>query len=219
MDAVPPRGTPTPQVGRGRAWLAVGIAGVILVGIAAGVWQSRSGAGSVGSAAKAAAKPGRVFSSSVGDSGPFGRGSPLGQMTAGRLFVAGRSGARFDIGLILRNLAGQPLTITGVHADSGVIRLANYSAVGYSQAPAGTQGPPSDIFPYPRTRPFHPYLVAPGNSAGLGLFFVIGSCTGYPVGSHLIYDRTITVDFTQAGRHYTTQVPSVPLDLTVTNHC
>jgi hypothetical protein len=42
VDAARQLGTPTRPVGRGRVLLAVGIAGVIVVGVAAGVWQSRN---------------------------------------------------------------------------------------------------------------------------------------------------------------------------------
>lgn len=139
--------------------------------------------------------------------------------SGGPLPVTGREGARFSLGLRVTNVTASPLTITGVHADVGVIRLVGYSAAAYGPVSPYDANAPVIIGDLYRPAVFHPYRVIVAASFGLRLDFAIGSCQGNPVGSHLVYDRSVTVDFTQAGRLYTTRVPSVPLDLTVTNHC
>jgi hypothetical protein len=225
MDAVRPLDAPSSQVGRGRMWLAVGIAGVIVVGVVAGVWQSRSGGGTVGAtAARVQPYRGRALSSVMQERGPVGgSGSVLTRpwrwRSGGPLPVTGRQGARFSLGLRVTNATASPLTITGVHADVGVIRLVRYSAAAYGSDSLYEANAPVIIGDLYRPAVFHPYRVIVAGSFGLRLDFAIGSCQGYSVGSHLIYDRTVTVDFTQAGQHYTTQVASAPLAVTVTNHC
>jgi hypothetical protein len=125
--------------------------------------------------------------------------------------------ARFGIGVALRNITTQPLSITGVHAINGFIRLIGTHIRPYTPPTGSALGPPIVQRPYDATPPNLSYQLQPKTWAGLQLDFQIENpCTRW---AQTIYDRTVEVTYTQDGHTHIEEVPLVPLNITRPHPC
>jgi hypothetical protein len=131
--------------------------------------------------------------------------------------VAPLGGARFAIGVELKNVTGHPLTITGVHALNGFIKLIGTHVRAYTPPVGSAIGPGPIHPPYDATSPTLSYQLQPNRWAGLQLDFQIENpCTPWV---QTIYDRTVEVTYTQDGRAHIREVPLVPLNITRSHPC
>jgi hypothetical protein len=131
--------------------------------------------------------------------------------------VAPQGGARFGIGVALKSVTGHPLTITGVNAINGFIRLVGTHVRAYTPPVGGLVGPSIIQPPYDDTSLTLSYELQPNTWAGLQLDFQIQNpCIPW---SQTIYDRTVEVTYTQDGRAHIQEVPLVPLNITRAHPC
>ena len=126
--------------------------------------------------------------------------------------VAPQGGARFGIGVALKNIAGRPLTITGVHTIPGFIRLVGIHLRRYTLPIGDAAGPMIARIPYDATARRLDYRLAPKRWVGVQLDFEVRNpCIRW---AQLVYDRTVEVDYTEGGRGgYIQEVPMVPLHI------
>ena len=125
--------------------------------------------------------------------------------------VRPHGGARFGIGVAVKNVTGHPLTITGVLAINGFIRLIGSHFRSYTPPTGSAIGPPITQAPYDGTAPTLNYQLSPGKWVGLQLDFRIQNpCIHW---SQTIYDRTVEVAYTQDGVPHIQEVPLVPLNI------
>jgi hypothetical protein len=125
--------------------------------------------------------------------------------------VRPQGGARFGIGVALKNVTGHPLTITGVHALNGFIRLIGTHFRAYTVSTGSAAGQPITQAPYDATTPRLTHQLPPGKWVGLQLDFQIQNpCIHW---SQTIYDRTVEVAYTQDGETHIQEVPLVPLNI------
>jgi hypothetical protein len=141
----------------------------------------------------------------------------LGDWNGGHgIDVSPQGGARFGIGVALKNVTGHPLTITGVHALNGFIRLIGTHFRAYTPPTGSAVGPPITQAPYNTTAPDLNHQLPPGRWVGMQLDFQIQNpCVHW---SQTIYDRTVEVTYTQDGIAHIQEVPLVPLNITRPRH-
>ncbi len=136
------------------------------------------------------------------------------------IVVSPTRGARFGIGVAIRNVTGSVMTITGVHGAHGVIRLTGVQLRPYSPPTGSAVGPPITRSPYDATNRVLGYRLAPWDWVGMELDFRISNpCSGHPPMTHLVYDRSVVVVFNQDGRTFSHTVESVPLNITSPANC
>jgi hypothetical protein len=132
--------------------------------------------------------------------------------------VAPIGGARFGIGVALKNISSRPLTITGVSALNGFIRLVGVHFRPYTPPTWSAIGPLIVRAPYDATPAKLDYRLQPGAWVGVQLDYQVQDpCVHW---SQTIYDRTVEVTYTQGNR--TTQIqeaPMVPLNITRRGAC
>jgi len=126
--------------------------------------------------------------------------------------VAPQGGARFGIGVALKNIAGRRLTITGVHTIPGFIRLVGIHLRRYTLPIGDAAGPMIARVPYDATPRRLDYRLGPKRWVGVQLDFEVRNpCIRW---AQLVYDRTVEVDYTEDGRGgYIQEVPMVPLHI------
>ena len=144
-------------------------------------------------------------------------GAALGDWNGGHgIDVRPQGGDQFGIGVAVKNVTGHPLTITGVHAINGFIRLIGTHFRPYTPPTGSAIGPPIPRAPYDATAPSLSYQLPPGQWVGLQLDFQIQNpCVHW---SQTIYDRTVEVAYTQDGERHLQEVPLVPLNITRPQH-
>jgi hypothetical protein len=132
--------------------------------------------------------------------------------------VAPEGGAQFGIGVALKNVTGQPLTITGVHALNGFIRLIGVHFRPYAPTVGSAIGPPIVQAPYDATPGRLDYRLKPNAWVGVQLDYQVRSpCIHW---ASTIYDRTVEVTYTQTNRVvHIREVPMVPLNITRHHTC
>jgi hypothetical protein len=136
------------------------------------------------------------------------------------IVVSPTPGARFGIGVAIRNASGSPMTITGVRGADGVISLTGVELRPYSPPTGGLVGPPIVRSPYDATGGVLRYRLPPGAWVAMELDFRISNpCAGIPPRTHLVYDRSVGVVFSQDGRTHSHTVDSVPLNITSPATC
>jgi hypothetical protein len=126
--------------------------------------------------------------------------------------VRRRGGARFGIGVALENVSGRPLTITAIRTIPGFIQLIGIHLHPYTPPTGSAAGPPIARRPYdPTSRRLHRRL-EPKTWVGVQLDFEVRNpCIGWV---QTVYDRTVEVSYTQAGRGGNIQeVAMVPLHI------
>ena len=126
--------------------------------------------------------------------------------------VAPKGGARFGIGVALKNISGRPLTITGVNALNGFIRLIGVHFRRYAPPTGSAIGRPIVRAPYDATSGRLDYRLQSSAWVGVQLDYQIRDpCTHW---SQTIYDRTVEVTYTQGNRDTQIQeAPMVPLNI------
>lgn len=130
--------------------------------------------------------------------------------------VAPHGGARFGIGVALKNITGHTITITGIHALNGFIKLIGTHFRAYTPPTGSAVGPPITQAPYDSTAPDQNHQLQPGRWVGLQLDFQIQNpCVHW---SQTIYDRTVEVEYTQDGDPHIQEVPLVPLSIRRPRH-
>jgi hypothetical protein len=140
-------------------------------------------------------------------------GLPLGDWNGPKgIDVAPHGGATFGIGFALKNVTGKPLTITGVNALNGFIRLIGIHLHPYAP-PTGSIIPPLLHRPYDPTPAELGYVLRPNHWVGVQLDFrVRNPCVHW---AQTIYDRTVEVTYTEGGDgvSHIEEVPMVPLTI------
>jgi len=168
----------------------------------------------------AAAQTLPVAHTTFGVHGYEGGGQPLGDWNGPQgIDVAPQGGATFGIGVALENITSDPVTITGVHALNGFIRLIGIHFRPYTPSVGGDAiGPPIVHKPYDRTPGRLDYALKPGTWVGVQLDFQVRSpCIHW---SSTTYDRTVEVTFTQSSRVvHIQEVPMVPLNISGAGAC
>jgi hypothetical protein len=132
--------------------------------------------------------------------------------------VAPHGGARFGIGVALKNISGRPLTITGVDALNGFIRMTGVHFRRYTPPIGSAVGRPIVRAPYNATPGRLDHRLRPNAWVGVQLDFeVTDPCVDW---SQTIYDRTVEVTYSQGDRVTHIQaVPMVPLNITPGGVC
>jgi hypothetical protein len=145
-------------------------------------------------------------------------GEALGNWNGPRgIEVAPDGGATFGIGFALQNATGKPLTITGVNAMNGFIRLIGVHLRAYTP-PSGSIAPTLIHRPYGATPERLEHVVRPNAWVAMQLDYrVRNPCITW---AQTIYDRTVEVAYTQNGVDHVQEVPMVPLTITRRHaHC
>jgi hypothetical protein len=144
-------------------------------------------------------------------------GAPLGTWNGPKgIHVAPHEGATFGIGFALQNVTGKPLTITGVAAIKGFIRLIGVHLRPYARPSGGAAGG-LIVRPYDATPDRLHSTVKPRTWVGVQLDFgVRNPCIHWASG---IYDRTVEVAYTEPdGTGHIQEVPMVPLTIHRRHH-
>jgi hypothetical protein len=132
--------------------------------------------------------------------------------------VAPKGGARFGIGVALKNISGRPLTITGVNALNGFIRLIGVHFRRYMPPTGSAIGRPIVRAPFDATPERLDYRLQSNAWVGVQLDYQVRDpCIHW---SQTIYDRTVEVTYIQ-GSHDTQiqEAPMVPLNITRPGAC
>ena len=125
--------------------------------------------------------------------------------------VAQLGGAQFGVGVALRNVSGQPLTITGVDAINGFIRLIGVHLRPYTPPTGSSIGPEIAQAPYTATPPQLDYRLKPNAWVGMQLDYrVENPCTSW---AQTFYDVTVEVHYTEDGAGHIADVPMVRLNI------
>lgn len=165
----------------------------------------------------AAARTLPVAHAAFGVRGYEAGGAVLGAWNGARgIHVAAKGGATFAIGVALKNVTGTPLTITGVNAINGFIRLVGVHLRPYTP-PTGSATPLIAHRPYDATPERLDYVLRPNAWVGVQLDFrVRNPCVHWAQG---IYDRTVEVAYTQGAITHIQEVPMVPLTIRHPGSC
>jgi hypothetical protein len=143
-------------------------------------------------------------------------GAALGAWNGAKgIHVAPQGGATFGIGVALQNVSGKPLTITGVSALNGFIRLIGTHLRPYSP-PTGSAVPRMLHPPYDATPERLDDVVKPNARLGVQLDFRVRSPCVHWAG--LIYDRVVEVAYSQEGIAHIQEIPMVPLTIRRRHH-
>lgn len=145
-------------------------------------------------------------------------GPALGAWSGPRgIDVAPEGGAAFGIGFALQNTTGTPLTITGINALNGFIRLIGVHLRAYTP-PAGGAAPAFLHTPYDATPARLRHALRPNHWVGVQLDFrVRNPCITW---AQTVYDRTVEIAYTQDGIEHLQEIPTVPLTITRRHaHC
>ncbi|MGH2408655.1 MAG: hypothetical protein ACRDF7_11330 [Candidatus Limnocylindrales bacterium] len=131
---------------------------------------------------------------------------------------APHGGARFGIGVALKNITGRPITITGVKAINGFIRLDGIHLRPYTKPGGSATGALIARAPYDATPGRLDYQLQPNAWVGVQLDFgVRNPCIPW---AQTIYDRTVEVAYTQGSPVvHVQEVPMVPLNITRRHGC
>ncbi len=150
-------------------------------------------------------------------SGYYAAGAAVGAWNGAKGFeVAPQGGATFGIGVALKNVTGKPLTITGISALNGFIRLIGAHLRPYSP-PTGTALLSWLHRPYDATPERLDDVLQPNRSAAVQLDFRVRNPCIHWAG--LIYDRVVEVAYTQGGESHIQEIPMVPLTITHRPSC
>jgi hypothetical protein len=132
--------------------------------------------------------------------------------------VAPQGGARFAIGVALKDIDGRPVTITGVNALNGFIRLIGVHFRRYSPPTGSALGLLIVHAPYDTTPGRLDYRLRPDAWVGLQLDYQVRHpCIHW---AQTVYDRTVEVTYTQGdGVVHIQEVPMVPLHISRPGAC
>ena len=132
--------------------------------------------------------------------------------------VAPTGGARFGIGVALKNISGRPLTITGVDALNGFIRLIGVHFHRYAPPVGSAIGRPIVQPPYGATPGRLDYQLQPNAWVGVQLDYQVRDpCIHW---SQTVYDRTVEVTYTRGNRVvHIQEIPMVPLNISRRGAC
>jgi hypothetical protein len=132
--------------------------------------------------------------------------------------IAPQGGARFGIGVALRNISGRPLTITAIRTIPGFIQLIGIHFHRYTPPVGSAAGPPIARRPYDATSRSLHERIEPKAWVGVQVDFEVRNpCIGWSQG---VYDRTVEVSYTEAGRGKSIQeVAMVPLHIHSDKSC
>jgi hypothetical protein len=131
--------------------------------------------------------------------------------------IAPQGGARFGIGVAVKDVRGRPVTITGINALNGFIRLIGVHFRRYTP-PTGSAVELILHRPYDATPGRLDYRLQPNTWVGLQLDYQVRDpCIHW---SQTIYDRTVEVTYTEGnGVVHIQDVPMVPLHITRRGAC